>query len=172
MNRDLCVGLYPGTFDAPTNGHLNIIQRASRLFDKLYVAVANNTSKTPLLTVEERVELLRRISAQFPNVVATSFEGLTVEYARTIGARAIVRGLRAVSDFEYELQMALMNRQLAPEIDTVYLAPSLENTFLSSSTVREVLKLGGDIWQFVPPEVEAFLREKFKDESFMASLRK
>jgi len=172
--KSKCAALYPGSFDTPTNGHLNIIGRAARLFSRVHVAVANNTSKDPLLTVEERVELLRRIVAgvAMDNVEVASFNGLTVDYARRIGACAIVRGLRAVSDFEYELQMAWMNQQLAPEIETIYFAPSMENTFLSSSTTLEVLRLGGDITQFVPREVEDFLREKMKDPAFAARLRR
>ncbi len=153
-------GLYPGSFDTPTNGHLNIIRRASRLFPRLCVAVANNSAKSPLLTVEERVLLLRQITEDIRNVSITAFEGLTVAYARRNGMTAIVRGLRAVTDFEYELQMALTNQQLAPDIETVYFAPALETSFMSSSTVREILHLGGDISPFVPPQVEAFLREK------------
>ena len=158
VNR-LC-GLYPGTFDMPTNGHLNMIERAAHLFGRLYVAVANNTNKRPLLTVEERQELLRAITADIANVEIVAFDGLTVQYARDIGAKAIVRGLRAVSDFEYELQMAHMNQQMAPDIETIYLAPAIETTFLSSSTIREVFRLGGDISPFVPPPVVRFMREK------------
>jgi len=156
------IGLYPGTFDTPTNGHLNLIRRAARLFGRLYVAVANNTSKAPLLSVKERVTLLRKITKDLPNVTVTSFKGLTIDYARKIGARAIVRGLRAVSDFEYELQQALLNQAMAPEIETIYLATTTENSFLSSSMVREIMRLGGDISQFVPREVEALLRKKFR----------
>lgn len=160
------IGLYPGSFDTPTNGHINLIRRAAAMFDELRVAIANNTSKTPLLSVEERVDLLRRVTVDLDNVTIDSFEGLTVDYAREIGARVIVRGLRAVSDFEYELQMALMNQQMAPETEMIYLVPSVENTFLSSTMVREVFKLGGDISKFVPSEVEAFLKEKAKDPDF------
>ena len=158
VNR-LC-GLYPGTFDMPTNGHLNMIERAAHLFGRLYVAVANNTSKRPLLTVEERQELLRAITDNIANVEVVAFDGLTVQYARDIGAKAIVRGLRAVSDFEYELQMAHMNQQMAPDIETIYLSPAIETTFLSSSTIREVFRLGGDISPFVPAQVVQFMREK------------
>lgn len=152
------IGLYPGTFDIPTNGHLNLIHRGARLFSTLYVAVANNATKKPLLSVDERLDLLRRITRDQPNVHVASFEGLTVDFAREVGAQAIIRGLRAVSDFEYELQMALLNQKMAPEIETIYLAPALENTFLSSSMIQEIMKMGGDISPFVPPEVEAYLR--------------
>ena len=152
------LGLYPGSFDTPTNGHVDLIRRSSRLFDRLVVAVANNASKNYMLTVEQRVDLLTRVTESLPNVSVTSYAGLTVDYARRVGAAAIVRGLRAVSDFDYELQMALMNQQMAPEIEIVFLAPSLDNSFLSSTMVREVLLMGGDIARFVPPEVEEVLR--------------
>ncbi|MCX7046123.1 MAG: pantetheine-phosphate adenylyltransferase [Candidatus Sumerlaeota bacterium] len=155
------IALYPGTFDMPTNGHLNLIHRAARLFPKVIVAVAINDSKKPMLTVEERVELLRRITRDLPTVEVASFQGLTVEFARKIGAKVIVRGLRAVSDFEFELQMALINKQLDPEIETIYLAPDLENSFLSSTATRELMSHGGDLTSFVPPDVKAYLSEKF-----------
>ena len=156
------IGLYPGTFDAPTNGHLNLIRRAARLFDTLYVAVAKNTGKSPLLSPAERVALLKAMTRGIRNVRVVAFEGLTVDYARAVGAAAIVRGLRAVSDFEYELQMALLNQQMAPEIETIYLAPDLESSFLSSSMIREIVAMGGDVGQFVPREVEAAIRRKLR----------
>ena len=164
------IALYPGTFNMPTNGHVDLINRAARLFPNVVVAVASNISKRPLLTVEERVDLLRQVTRDLETVSVDSFDCLTVAYARKIGARVIVRGLRAVSDFEFELQMALMNQQIAPDVETIYLAPAPENSFLSSSIVREVLKLGGDIRPFVPPEVEAYLRERMKDTAFAGQL--
>jgi pantetheine-phosphate adenylyltransferase len=165
------IALYPGTFDMPTNGHVDLIRRAARLFPNVVVAVANNLSKRPLLTVDERVDLLRQVTRDMPTVSIDSFQGLTVEYARRIGARVIVRGLRAISDFEFEIQMALMNQQIASEVETIYLAPAPENSFLSSTLVREVLKLGGDIRPFVPGEVEAYLRKRMAEGGAEGDLR-
>jgi len=160
------IAVYPGSFDMPTNGHLNLIQRAARLFPRLVVAVANNTRKKPMLSVEERVDLLRQITRPLSNVSVDCFEGLTVDFARRIGAGVLIRGLRAVSDFEYELQMALLNQQMAPEIETIYLAPTTENTFLSSSLLREIMIHGGDVTPFIPPEVDRFLRDKMTNHGW------
>lgn len=153
--------LYPGSFDPVTNGHLDVLQRASHLFDEVLVAVANNESKQALFTAEKRVELLRQSTASMPNVRVTSFEGLLVNFARSQGARAIIRGLRAVSDFEYEFQMALMNRSLEPSLETLFLMPSEEYTYLSSRMVKEVCRLGGEIGRFVPDCVREALLSRF-----------
>lgn len=147
------IAVYPGSFDPPTLGHLDVIERASRLFDSLVVAVGVNTSKTPLLATEERMEALRRSTAHLTNVSVASFDGLLVEYAASVGACSIVRGLRATADFEYEFQMALVNRRLNEKIDTVFLMTKWEHTYLSSSIVREVVQLGGDYREFVHPAV-------------------
>lgn len=154
MNR---LAIYPGTFDPPTLGHFDIIERASKLFDNLIVAVGANSSKAPLLTVEERVEALKSVTREFPNITVSSFDGLLVEYAREMGARSIVRGLRAVVDFEYEFQIAMVNRKLNADVDSVFLMTTWENSYLSSSVVREVSLLGGDVSSMVPAEVMPFL---------------
>ncbi|MEK0444709.1 MAG: hypothetical protein RLZZ399_30 [Verrucomicrobiota bacterium] len=156
--------LYPGSFDPVTNGHLDVLQRASRLFDEVLVAVANNESKQALFSAQKRVELLREATASMPNVRVTSFEGLLVNFARSQGARAIIRGLRAVSDFEYEFQMALMNRSLEPSLETLFLMPSEEYTYLSSRMVKEVCRLGGEIGRFVPECVRVALGSRFPGE--------
>ena len=143
----------PGTFDPVTNGHLDIIRRACRLFDKVIVAVLNNAEKSPLFPVEERAELIREAVRELPGVVVDTFDGLLVDYARSQKAVAIVRGLRAISDFEYELQMAMMNRRLDEEMETVFLMPSESYSFLSSRLVREVAILGGEVDGLVPPGV-------------------
>lgn len=149
------IAIYPGTFDAPTNGHLDLIRRAHLVFDQLYVAVAHNEQKTPLFTVEERLKMLRAACRSMPNVQCVSFTGLTVRFAEKMGAKFIIRGLRAVSDFEFELQMAIMNREMAPDVETIFLAPAAESIFLSSSAVKEVWRNGGDIRAFVPEAVAA-----------------
>lgn len=150
------IGLYPGTFDPVTNGHLDVISRAARLVDRLVVGVAINAGKGPLFPLEERVELVRAetdtIAARFGTVIeVVPFTGLLIEFARQIGARMIVRGLRAVSDFDYEFQMAGMNHRLAPDVETVFLMASETNQFISSRFVKEIATLGGDIASFVPP---------------------
>lgn len=147
------LGIYPGTFDPPTLGHLDVIERASRLFDEIVVAVGVNSSKKPLLTTEQRIEALSGATAELANVKVESFEGLLVEYAASKGAKSIVRGLRATADFEYEFQMALVNRRLNEGIDTVFLMTGWEHSYLSSSIVREVAQLGGDYSEFVHPAV-------------------
>ncbi len=152
----------PGSFDPVTYGHLDIIGRASLLFDKLIVAVSKNQVKVPLFTVEERVEMLKGVLAHYPNVEVDSFEGLTVNYAIERKARAIVRGLRVISDFENEFRMALTNKKLACHIETVFLMTRAEYSFISSSTVKEVASFGGSLRSLVPPLVEERLKEKFK----------
>lgn len=154
------IGLYPGSFDPPTNGHLDLIKRSSKVFDKLIVAVAYNNAKSGLFTVEEREDMLREITKDFPNVEITSFVGLTVEFAREQGAIAIVRGLRAISDFENELTMAIMNQKMCPDVDTVSFMPSEPYMFLSSRLVKEISLLGGNVDAFVPSCVSKLLREK------------
>ncbi|MFQ5679613.1 MAG: pantetheine-phosphate adenylyltransferase [Gemmatimonadota bacterium] len=158
------VAVYPGSFDPITLGHDDIIRRSLELADRLIVAVAETATqaKEPLLEIEERVQLIRRVYADMPRVDVVAFSGLLVDFARTAGARLIVRGLRAVSDFEYEVQMALMNRALWPEVEVIFLAPDNRYTFLSSSLVREVARLGGDVSEFVPPEVLLRLDERLE----------
>jgi pantetheine-phosphate adenylyltransferase len=154
------VALYPGSFDPITNGHLDLIQRGSALFDKLFVAILRNDEKEALFSVDERIEMLREVVQAFPNVEVGSFDGLLVEYAAQCGASVILRGIRAVSDYEYELQMALMNRRLGPEIETVFLMASEAHSFLSSKLVKEVIRLGGKITGLVPPSIEGKLRKR------------
>jgi pantetheine-phosphate adenylyltransferase len=153
--------LYPGTFDPVTYGHLDVIDRAARLFDRVIVLVARNAGKHPLFTEEERVEMIRRAVRGRRNISVDLFDGLLVRYAKKAGAVAIVRGLRAVSDFEYEFQMALTNRKLANDVTTVFLMPHEKYTYLNSSIVREVAGLGGDVGGFVPPHVRRMLAMKF-----------
>ena len=145
--------VYPGTFDPVTYGHLDVILRASKLFDCVIVGVLHNSSKSPLFSVEERVNILKKATQDIPNVEVRSFSGLAVDFAKECQAHTIVRGLRAITDFEYELQMAQTNRIMDPEIDTIFLTTSLEYAYLSSSTVKEVALYGGDISKFVPEEV-------------------
>ena len=154
------LAVYPGTFDPLTNGHVDIILRGARLFDRIIVAVLVNPEKSPLFTVEERVDAAREVFRTYPNVEVDTFDGLLVEYARRKGAGVIVRGLRAISDFEYELQMALMNRRLNPDVETVFMMPGEAYTYLSSRLVKEVFALGGDISGLVPDMVEARLRDR------------
>jgi len=154
------IALYPGTFDGLTYGHLDLIQRGSQLFDKLCVAVAHNESKKPLFTVEERLGVLRETTADLPNVEIASFTGLTMEFAEKIGASYVIRGIRVVSDFEFELQMALMNRALNSRVQTLFMVPAVEHLFVSSSLIKEVLLQGGDVARFVPPAAERLLRSK------------
>ncbi|MCS7048158.1 MAG: pantetheine-phosphate adenylyltransferase [Verrucomicrobiae bacterium] len=154
------IAVYPGSFDPITNGHLDVIRRATKMFDRVYVAVARNAEKTPLFSVAERVALAKQSMRGWPRVVVDDFEGLLVRYARRVGARVVIRGLRAVSDFEFEFQMALMNRRLDPAIETIFLMPKDEYTFLSSRVVKEVAGLGGDVSSFVPRIVESALCQK------------
>ncbi|GBD33011.1 MAG: phosphopantetheine adenylyltransferase [Gemmatimonadales bacterium] len=155
------VGVYPGSFDPVTRGHEDLIRRSLRFVDRLVVGVAEHSGKQPLFTLEERVELLKTVVAGEPRVEVTAFRGLLVDFARRVGASVVIRGVRAVSDFEYEFQMAFMNRQLWDQLETVFLVPALELAFLSSSLVREVARLGGDVSDFVHPEVERALKAKF-----------
>jgi len=152
--------VYPGTFDPVTNGHLDLVERASRQFDRLIIAILRHDEKSPVFSLEERMQLLREAAAPFANVEVDAFHGLLVDYAQKVGAGTIVRGLRALSDFEYELQMAMMNRRLAPDVETVFLMPSEAYAYLSSRLVREVARLGGDLTGLVPAEVVAALRRR------------
>lgn len=154
--------IYPGSFDPVTNGHLDVIRRAALLFDRLVIAVADNSEKRPLFGPEARVRLIRESLADLPQVEVTSFRGLLVDFAHERGAVAIVRGLRAVTDFEYEFQMALMNRTLRADVETVFVAAREEYTYLSSRIIKEVARLGGDIARFVPPPVETALLQALK----------
>ncbi|MEP7367509.1 MAG: pantetheine-phosphate adenylyltransferase [Acidobacteriota bacterium] len=153
-------GIYPGTFDPITSGHLDLIERGSRLVDRLIVSVLANESKHPLFSVAERTEMLRESTAKFPNVEIDNFDGLLVQYAAARGATLLIRGIRAISDYEYELQMALMNRRLNPKIETVFLMAGESYSFLSSRLVKEVIRLGGDVSDMVPPNVEERLRAR------------
>lgn len=153
--------IYPGSFDPLTNGHLDIIQRASRLVDELVVAVVVNPAKNALFTLDERKDILQECTSDLGNIVVDSFTGLLVDFVRRHDARIIVKGLRAVSDFEFEFQMALLNRNLAPEVDTLFLMTADRHAFLSSSSVKEIASLGGSVGDLVPPYVEARLRDKF-----------
>ena len=155
------LAIYPGTFDPITNGHLDIIERAAQLFDRVTVAVATNSAKTPLFSTAERIEMIGQVAAPFANVVVDGFTGLLVEYAAARGAQALIRGLRAISDFEYEFQMALVNRKLSNGITTVFLMSHEKYTYLNSTIVKEVARYGGEVDSFVPPLVRERLRQKF-----------
>lgn len=157
--------VYPGSFDPPTLGHLDIITRSARLFDEIIVAIAVNAQKNPLFSLEERVEMLQECCQHLSNVRVVPLQGLLARFAQEVGACAIVRGLRAVSDFEYEFQMATMNHQLAPDVDTCFLMTHQQYAFLSSSIVKEVARLHGDVSQLVPPNVHARLIQRFTSES-------
>jgi pantetheine-phosphate adenylyltransferase len=152
--------LYPGTFDPPTNGHVDLIQRGSKLFEHLTVGILKNPVKNPLFTVEERVEMLKEATSALGNVSIATFDGLMVEFARLQGATAVLRGIRAISDYEHEFQMALMNRRLAPEIETVFLQPAGRYSFVSSRMVKEVFSFGGDVSGLLPPNVLKRLRAR------------
>ena len=156
--------IYPGSFDPVTLGHLDIIKRAAGLVDELIVGVLNNNAKMPLFSVEERVKMLCEVTKDMKNVKVVPFEGLLIEFATQMDAKVIIRGLRAVTDFEYELQMSQTNHKLNPEIETLFMTTSLEYSFLSSSTVRELASFGGDISQFVPKYVEEQVIEKIKEK--------
>lgn len=155
-------GIYAGSFDPVTFGHLDIIVRASQVVDELVVGVLNNRAKCPLFSVEERVKMLEEVTKEYPNVKIRSFTGLLVEFAKECEARVIVRGLRAITDFDYELQMAQTNRIMSPALDTIFLTTSLEYAYLSSTTVKEVAGFGGDISAFVPSFVEKKIRERME----------
>jgi pantetheine-phosphate adenylyltransferase len=154
------IAIYAGSFDPMTRGHEDLIRRSLEFADRLIVAVANNSSKQPLFTIEERVDLMRRAMADEKRVEVKSFTGLLVDFAKQEGANVLIRGLRAVSDFEYEYQMALMNRHLSPSLETVFMVPSLDTTYISASLVREVARYGGDISTLVHPVVAEALRAK------------
>ena len=160
-HQTMRIALYPGSFDPLTNGHVDVVERAARLFDSVVVAVARNSAKQPLFTIEEREAHLGAALSHCPNVRIVSFDGLLVAFAKETGATALIRGLRAVSDFEYEFQMALMNRRLAPDIETVFLMTDADKSFLSSSIVKEVARLGGEIHGLVPLVVESALKERY-----------
>jgi pantetheine-phosphate adenylyltransferase len=155
------IAVCPGSFDPVTYGHLDIITRAAKVFDELYVVVLNNSSKKPLFSVEERIELIDTVTKNIPNVKVDSFQGLLVDYAESVNADAIIRGLRAVSDFEYEMQITSMNRVLSDKIETFFIMTNNQYSFLSSSIVKEVAKYEGKISELVPPEVEQALIKKF-----------
>ena len=156
------IGIYPGSFDPVTFGHLDIIERGAKIVDKLIVGVLTNNAKTPLFSSEERVRMINNLTKHLDNVEAKAFDGLTVDFAHAEGAAVIVRGLRAVTDFEYELQLAQTNKVIAPDIDTIFLTTNLKYSYLSSSTVKEIASFGGDIHEFVSPEVQDRMKEKFK----------
>ncbi|MBI5283247.1 MAG: pantetheine-phosphate adenylyltransferase [Candidatus Solibacter usitatus] len=158
------VAVYPGSFDPITNGHLDLVERCAPLVDRLVVAVLRNAHKNPLFSLEERVEMLGEVLQPFPNVEIDSFDGLLVDYARHKQAQLLLRGIRAISDYEYELQMALMNRRLAPEIETMFMMAGEAYSFLSSKLVKEVIGLGGNISGLVPPSVEERLKQRFRIE--------
>jgi len=152
--------IYPGSFDPPTNGHLDLIDRGSKIFDELVVAILRNAEKTPLFSLGERRNMLEQLTEDFKNVRIDTFDGLTVDYAGKVNASAVLRGIRALSDYEYELQMALMNRKLRPDLETVFMMPAEQYSYLSSRLVREVARLGGDVSGLVPELVEQRLKEK------------
>lgn len=154
------IAIYPGSFDPPTNGHLDLIERGSKIFDELVVAILRNADKDPLFSLAERRLMLESLTAHFKNVRVDTFDGLTVDYAVKVNANAVLRGIRALSDYEYELQMAMMNRKLQPELETVFMMPAEQYSYLSSRLVREVAQLGGSIKDLVPEMVEQRLREK------------
>ena len=156
------LAIFPGSFDPLTNGHVDIILRSAHLFERIIVAVLVNGEKQPLFSAEERVEIIREVFREYPNLEVDTFDGLLVEYARRRRASALIRGLRAVSDFEYEFQMALMNRQLHPSLETVFLVPAVDLTYLSSSLVREVARFGGDVRPMVHPVVATALARRFR----------
>lgn len=156
------VALYPGTFDCLTYGHINLIDRCAKVFDRVVVAIALNRQKVPIFTVEERLDMLRMATKDLPNVEATFFEGLTVQYAQSRGIKVIIRGFRAVTDFESELQLALMNQRIAPDVETVFMAPTIGFSFISSTLTKEIVLGNGDVSSVVPSYVEERLREKLR----------
>jgi len=155
------IAVFPGSFDPITNGHIDIIERCNQLFDKIIIAIAFNPEKRGLFTLKERLEMIRTIYGGHENIIIDSFEGLLMDYARRVGAGIIIRGLRAISDFEYEFQMALMNRRLDDKIETIFMMPHEKYSYVSSRLIKEVFQLGGSIQGLVPPIVEKNLREKF-----------
>lgn len=161
-NRRSITAIYPGSFDPITNGHLDLIERGARLFDRLVVAILENAAKEPLFSVNERIEMLREVTRPYANVSIDSFQGLLVDYMKTRKAQVIVRGIRAISDYEYELQMALMNKRLWPAVETVFLMSSEAYSFVSSRLIKQVFELGGDVSGLVPPIVEARLKNRVR----------
>ncbi|MDD4957570.1 MAG: pantetheine-phosphate adenylyltransferase [Candidatus Omnitrophica bacterium] len=159
MNR---IAVYPGTFDPVTYGHIDVVKRVSSIYDKVYVAVAHSRDKKPLFTVTERMDMLRNAVSAYENVTVEDFDGLVVKYAALRSAKVVVRGLRMISDFEYEFQMALTNRKLAPDIETVFMMPNESYSYLSSKLIKEVARLGADVSSFVPKNVEIKLKEKME----------
>jgi pantetheine-phosphate adenylyltransferase len=157
------IAVYPGSFDPMTNGHTDIIDRSKALFDRVYIGILNNIQKTPMFSVDERVDMIREIYADDDEVEVEAFAGLLVDFAHSVGAQAVIRGLRAPTDFEYELQMALMNRRLRGDIETLFMVPNEEFTFVSSSLIKEVFSFGGSIDGLVPAQVESRLRAKLED---------
>ncbi len=160
----MATAIYTGSFDPVTNGHLDVIRRGAKLFEKLVIGVLNNSAKTPLFSVEDRVNIIGEVTSELDNVEVRAFDGLAVDFARENGASIFLRGLRAITDFEYELQMAQMNRIVAPSIDTLFLTTSLEYAYLSSTIVKEVASYGGDISKFVPEVVAKKIEEKYSEK--------
>ena len=161
MSESGRTALFPASFDPVTNGHLDIARRAARLFDEVVLAVAVNVAKTETFSLEDRLEMVESAVAEHPSLRVTTFEGLTVDFAREIGARAIIRGVRAMSDFEYEFEMALMNKHLYPDVETLFMMPSQEYFYVSSSRLKELTRFGREVDEFVPPLVAKKLRERF-----------
>jgi pantetheine-phosphate adenylyltransferase len=160
MTQEDSIALFPASFDPITNGHLDVAQRSLRLFPRLVLAVAVNVQKQGTFSAEERLEMLDSVMGDTPGVSVTAFEGLTVDFAREVGAKVIVRGVRAMSDFEYEFEMALMNKHLSPDIETIFMMPSQEYLYVSSSRLKELVRFGRDVQEFVPPTVAKRLRER------------
>ncbi len=156
------IAVYPGTFDPVTTGHMDLIKRAARFYDRLIIAVANNRNKKTLFSLDERIDLVQTVLSDFENVDVCGFDSLLVDFVHEVGGNVLLRGLRAVSDFEYEFQLASMNRKLAPEIETMFMTPAEQYAFISSSLVKEVSALGGDVSEFVHPTVGQALKEKFE----------
>ena len=157
------IAIYPGSFDPITNGHLDIIKRSAKIFDKVVVTVSINSSKHPLFTIDERIALVKKVTENIPNVEVATFTGLLAEFASKMGAQAIIKGLRAISDFEYEFQMALMNKKLTEDVETMFMMTSQEYSYLSSSLVKEVGSLGGDLEGLIPAEIMDEIKFKLKD---------
>lgn len=160
----MLTAIYPGSFDPVTNGHLDLVARGAKLFDRLIVSVLSNSAKNPLFSVEERVEMLREGTAEYSNVEVGTFEGLLADYARVQGAHAVLRGIRAISDYEFELQMAHMNRRLYPDVETVFLMPDVKYSYVSSRLVKEVFRLGGSVDGLVPPNVIARMQRRAAEQ--------
>ena len=158
----MTTAIYPGSFDPITYGHLDVIERAAKVFDQLIIGVLNNYSKKSLFSVEERLEMIREVTFQYPNVEIRAFDGLLIDFTEKVNAQVIVRGIRAVSDFEYELMMAQTNKRLRDNVETVFFATSAEYSYVSSSTVRELAYFGGEIDQFVPPSVQKRIMDKYR----------